>query len=141
MLPLPGPAREGDREEIDAEDPEPGDEPRGLVDVGTGDSGIEARLGEGGDRAGDRDRGQQDKGQLEGSEQMDQSPDRRSALAIGDHAGPREGACDRGAFGGHQTEIREAVHGKQTEGKFTAMRGPLSLLHRCEKYSGILTGT
>ena len=103
MLPLPWPAREGDREEIDAEDPEPGDEPRGLVDVGTGDSGIEARLGEGGDRAGDRDRGQQDKGKFEGAKQMDQSPEWRATLALRDHAGPGEGACGRSAFGGHRT--------------------------------------
>ncbi len=88
MLLLPGPAGEGDGEEIDAEDPEPRDEPRGLVDPGPCHGSIEMGLREGcyGNRNGDGC--QQNQRQLQGSEKMNQSPDWGSSLPLRNHARP-----------------------------------------------------
>ena len=88
MLLLPGPAGERHGEEIDAEHPEPGDEPGSLVDPGSSHGCIEVGLREGRRSDSDGDRREKNQCQLQRSEQMDQSPEKGSSLTLRDHGRP-----------------------------------------------------
>ena len=74
MFFLPWPAGESDGKEVDAENPEPSDEPGGLVDPYTGHGRVKAGLREGSRRTGYGDRGQKEECQFEGSKEMNQPP-------------------------------------------------------------------
>ncbi len=96
---LPWPAGEGDCKEVDTEKSEPKLKPRGLVDVGLGDLRIKVRLGEGRNGASYRKSCQKNKRELQGSEDMNYTPNSRTFSACSDHLLASGGRCNSCAHG------------------------------------------
>ena len=82
----PWPAGDRDGKEVDAENDQPNDEPRGLVDINLCDFGAELGLRDGGDRAGGGDRGDEDQSELQRAQPMNHAPHGRAGLALFDEA-------------------------------------------------------